>query len=226
MTVFLGQAADWLDVSGCPVPAEYAFVVPGEENTRPLVAAILYRRGIVKKILVAENVAGSSQTAGLLRTTSQLIVEILRRRGVRDADIIPIGGATANSWDDLAILSDFLRRHPSSTVSLVTSSFHTRRCRWILRQQLGGEAKRVTFVAAPLEWYDGIPWWTRREVAATVASEYLKLGFYWVRYGYGSMWIAFFVGIVFGGFVVLRFARRSSRVSVDVRSGEPDGSSP
>lgn len=183
------RAGEWLDVSQVPVAADFAFVVPGEENTRPFVAGILYRRGLVRKILVPENESGSAQLAEILPTTGRVIVEVLRRRGVSPDDIIPVGGATTNSWDDLATLSKFLQSHPEATVLVITSSFHTRRCRWILRQQLGHLSARTIFVAAPVEWYDGFPWWSRREVAATVIGEYLKLGYYWIRYGHGGLWI-------------------------------------
>ncbi len=183
------HAGQWLDVSSSPSRADYAYVLPGEENSRPFVAALLYRQGLVPKILVPENELVSAQLKGLLPSTGQVIVAILRQRGVPQEDIILLGGTSSNSWDDLAILARFLQQHPKATVLLVTNSFHTRRCRWILRQQLGRQADRVSFVAAPLEGYDGLSWWQNRFVATTIAGEYLKLLYYWIRYGLGAFWI-------------------------------------
>lgn len=203
--LFVSHAARFLDVSTPPRPADYAFVVPGEENTRPFVAALLYRRGLVPKILVAENLKDSTQQTGMLPSTGRVIVEVLQRRGVPSKDILPLGGATASTWDDLAILSQFLKQNPGATVLVITSSFHTRRCRWVLRQQLGAEASRVHLVAAPLEWYDGVSWWHDRVVATAVAMEYLKLVYYWLRYGPG-------VGLSIGGVIVLALVWLSRRI--------------
>jgi uncharacterized SAM-binding protein YcdF (DUF218 family) len=182
------HAGQWLDVSGPPLAAEYAFVVPGEENSRPIVAAMLYHWGFVQKIIVPENAPGEAQDMGVLPTTGEVICRVLAHEGVPEHAIVPVGGATTSSWDDLAQLAEFMKKNWQSRVVVVTNSFHTRRCWWILRQLLGQEANRAFFVAAPLERYDDIPWWTRREVASTVVGEYLKLGFYWVRYGSGGWW--------------------------------------
>ncbi len=184
----------WLDVGVYPVLADYAFVLPGEENSRPFVAALLFRKGIVRGVLIPKNAPTPAEVGKVLPGAAEVIRDVLLKRGVPEDAIRVIGSETASSWDDLALLAEFVRAHPEVTVLVITNSFHTRRCQWILNRQLGPEAGRVKLVAAPLEWYDGYRWYHSREVATTVASEYLKLAFYWIRYGSGLIWIS---GIVF-----------------------------
>jgi len=180
----------WLDASVCPVSADYAFVLPGEENSRPFVAALLFRKGVIRGVLIPKNAPTPAEVGKVLPGAAEVIRGVLLRRGVPEDAIRVIGSETASSWDDLALLAQFVRAHPDVTVLVITNSFHTRRCQWILNRQLGPESGRVKLVAAPVEWYDGRRWYESREVATTMASEYLKLAFYWIRYGSGLIWIS------------------------------------
>ena len=194
----------WLDVGVYPVSADYAFVLPGEENSRPFVAALLFRKGVVRGVLIPKNAPTPAERAKVLPEAAEVIRDVLLERGVPEDAIRVIGSETASSWDDLALLAQFMRTHPEVTVLVITNSFHTRRCQWILNRQLGPEAGRVKLVAAPVEWYDGYRWYESREVATTMASEYLKLGFYWIRYGSGLVWISGIVVVMLLAFWLRR----------------------
>ena len=105
-------------------------------------------------------------------------------------NIVVLPGLVATTHDEAKALAAFLEDHPDVRVLVVTSDYHTRRSRWILFRSLADRSDAVSFVSAPTDYYDMDRWWRDQWGMRIVASEYLKLPFYLVRYGHIRHWLA------------------------------------
>jgi uncharacterized SAM-binding protein YcdF (DUF218 family) len=179
----LPAAADWLDVGVQPRRADYVFVMPGDENVRPFVAAALVNAGLADRVLVPR--AGSSPEVedGIRPPADELICRVLVHRGVRPGRIAMIDKKTTSTYGDAGALAAFLESSPDARVSIVTSHYHTRRARWTFGRVLGGRRGQIDFVSAPTDVFQKESWWQVERGFVAVVSEYLKLISYGLRYG-------------------------------------------
>lgn len=180
-------AAAFLDVTGCPRPADYAFVLAGDPEVRPFAAAELYNQGVVKGILIDKVKPSPAVRAGLVRPHHELLREILRRNGVPDSAIKLLPGEVTSTLDEARVLAQFLSQHPDASVIVVTTCFHTRRTRLLFSATLGPLAERVQYFGAPNAKFAVDDWWLTREGFLTYLTEYLKLGVYELRYALGRL---------------------------------------
>ncbi len=199
------NAAWWLDVGEPPVASDYVVVLPGDPDRRPFVAAALIKAGLARQALVPETVQGPDVLDGIALPSSEVILRVLRARGVPREKIKVLRGTSNSTSSDMALITAFLRRYPTATVTFVTSAFHTRRARWTIRRWLRtvpNFAGEVHFVAAPNPEFQTERWWRTEAGFLCVTSEYGKLIAYWLRYENGIGWliaalvatIAFWVG--------------------------------
>ncbi len=176
--LLLPLAGGFLDASTPPHPVDDIMVLGGGADTRPFVAAALYKAGYAKRILLpavkqspksgAE--AGPSETAVMRR--------VLLLRGVPSEAIVELPGEVDSTEDEARSLKRYLDERSERTVAIVTNDYHTRRARWVFRTELG--RPDLSVFAAPTDDFDANNWW-RSEVGFTLyATEYLKLGRYLV----------------------------------------------
>jgi len=189
----------WLDVGKDPQPADCALIMGGSQNTRPWVAAALYRAGLVRRVLVTR-IAPTAEVADRLVPPWQEITRgVLLHRGVPSEAIELIGHDCHNTFHEAEALRGFLQTSPETRVLVVTSSFHTRRVRWTMRRVLGDQSAQVVVVSAPEDGVSPHDWWQSRQGFQLVAAEYCKLAFYHLRYGwagYGLAATAVLIGVL------------------------------
>lgn len=202
----LPWAARWLDVGEPPVASQAVFVLLGDADTRPFVAAALYNTGYAQEVLFAQ-----VSTKGL---TQQQLPEhvcyqrVLRHRGVPDKDIRILGSPIVDTMTESKVLLDYLETNPEAIVTVVTNHFHTRRTRWSLRRNVGKHADRLRYVSAPTDDFDAEDWWLHMRGFDYVLFEYIKLFAYWLFYGHGLWYLAaLFVAALLFIFTYRRTAR-------------------
>jgi len=169
-------AGRWLNV-GEPLnaPVDYAFILGGDVATRPFQAAAIYRAGYARKVLIS-NISPSADAAeGLIPTEQMLQREILQKRGVPEGDIISLARTVNSTRDEADALKEFLDEHPTATVAVVTSDFHTRRTRMIFRRRLPQFRDQIRFVATPTDGFGSDSWWHFKDGVLWYGSEYIKL---------------------------------------------------
>ncbi len=176
--VVLRAVGHWLNSGQFPAPADYAMVLPGGSETRPFVAAALYRQGWVKGILIPENKITPAIADGTESLHHEILTRILTARGVDPAHITLLPGRSDSTLHDLQALDRFLDRNPQSRVLVITDEFHTRRTGWLLAKALGEKAGKVGLVAAPHEEWDPKRWWQYKQGLILGFNEYLKLAYY------------------------------------------------
>ena len=182
--------AYWLDVGELPRQADYILVLAGQEDCRPLAGAVLYQAGLGARVLVTEEAADCNEGPGLPPPGHVISRRMLVRCGVRQRDILMIGSDCESTFDEAQALAELLDGQPQARVLVVTSDYHARRARWIIRRVLGERAQQVSFVSAPTDTIATDQWWQREEGFLIITGEYLKLAFYGLRYGHAGYWVA------------------------------------
>ncbi len=183
------RTAEWLDVGQPPQRADYIMLLNGDENTRPFVAAAVVKQGFAPKVLIAE-VAKKSPKGGLiLPPMHEINRQVLIHRGIAPSDITILPASATTTRDEARALADFLKDRPDARVLVVTSDYHTRRSRWIFGKELGVQSRQLSFVSAPSDDFRLAHWWQDEAGFVAIGSEYLKLPFYLIRYGYFGYWV-------------------------------------
>jgi len=204
----LPGVARWLDVGTLPRHVDCVFILPGDEQVRPFVAAALVNAGFADVALFPENLPSPEELEGIRLPTSEIIRRVLDYRGLSEAQMISLKANTETSAQDLHALRSYLQTHPGIEVAVVTSNYHTRRVRWLAWRLLGDDARRLCYVSAPVDDFSTDDWWRTPVGFTTIASEYLKLAFTATQ-SPGVRWSA--VGLlmaVAGGAVVVARRRR------------------
>ena len=185
----LPTVARWLDVGEAPQPSDCVMVMPGDENTRPFVAAAIVKAGLAERALIPELMTSPEVEEGILPPWHETIRRVLRHRGVSDENIQILPGKSDSTFGDTRALAAFLDASPHARVMVVTSDYHTRRTRWTVTRLLGERARRVTFVSAPTEDFRFDAWWQVEEGFMAIVGEYLKLAYYVFRFTRILYWI-------------------------------------
>lgn len=178
----LPWAAIWLDVGQPPQPADAVFILGGDLQTRPFVAAALFKAGLAKRVLVPRTAASPDVDAGILPPHHELTVRILVHRGVPREAIVLLGTGIQTTFDEARTLADFLQAVPDTRTLVVTNAFHTRRARWVFSSVLRERTSQVAFISAPSEEFQTETWWKNEAGFCAIVSENLKFGFYLMRY--------------------------------------------
>jgi uncharacterized SAM-binding protein YcdF (DUF218 family) len=179
----LPALARFLDVSEPAQATDYVMVLGGDLETRPFAAAAFLRAGLARKALMANIQPSVDSLDGIVASEQDLIRAVLVRQGVAPDAIGRLPGKECRStFDEACALAEFLAAEPDSSVTVVTSSYHTRRVRMIFRKVLGERAVRVHFRGVPSDGFNENNWWHFEGGLLAYLNEYLKLAFYLVRY--------------------------------------------
>ena len=179
----LPAAAAWLDVGRPPQPADAVFMLLGDPNTRSMTAAALVRAGWAPRVLLNTLAPTEQEKKGVVPPAHEIHRRMLLHCGVAAADIVLLDNQARTTYDEVLGLASYLDSRPDWQVLVVTDGPHTRRSRWILRRVLGERAKQISLVSTVADECPPDSWWQNEAGFAFVVSEYLKLGFYAVRYG-------------------------------------------
>lgn len=165
-------------------PAEILFLLNGDFNTRPFYAAELYARGLAPRIVIARVEPSPAERLGLIPNETDISVRILEMQGVpgEAITILPVPGGVTSTYEEAAVLRAYVEASGIRRVILVTSAFHTRRAGWIVRQELEGLDVTVELAAARNADYDETNWWQSEAGLINVNNEYIKLGYYLLKY--------------------------------------------
>jgi len=170
--------------------SDAAVVLLGNIPDRALEAADLYHGGDVPVILI-----GQSYTEGYEHLTSRgvfipdqaaLMKEALSALGVVADDIVIIPGQAKSTLEEAVIIADYISmRTDIRSITLVTSSYHTRRTRLSFQHVFTTIGIDVEIYARPSRYdsFQASHWWRDRQSAKRIAQEYQKLVYFlfWER---------------------------------------------
>lgn len=211
----LAAAAGWLNVATAPQQTDYIFVLNGDPNVRPFIAASLVNAGFASKVLLVPMKGPPRHKSKVPASSDTVARKVLIHQGV-DSDMIQfIDGQCTSTFDEAELLLKHMTQlgDDTATISIVTSDFHTRRTRWIYRQLFGDQSDRLHFVAAPTDGFDQSNWWRVEDGWVTYVTEFLKFGFYLFRYG-NRLWIGG-IGLLALATIIFLLYRRQPSAKVE-----------
>jgi uncharacterized SAM-binding protein YcdF (DUF218 family) len=172
------RASSWLSASDAPRRAA-AIVVLGDDPLRALTGADLYREGVAPRMLLSAPFRSARQVRldqeGVAAPWFEdAAARLLRGHGVPAAAIETFGSALKSTYAEGLALAPLVA--PGETVVVVTSPYHVRRARIILRDALPG--REVLVVG---NGHETLPdnWWTEQEATRNVLLEGAKFAYYY-----------------------------------------------
>lgn len=149
-------------------------------------AAKLYREGRAPIVILTNDslVAGWDRQEDRNPYFYELAARELVKRGVPESKIQVVPDIALGTYEESLGVRDYASAHKLRRLLIVTSAYHTRRTLWSLRHACEGSGIEVGIDSPPPGWQTPAPsrWWWRRWGWKVVAAEYLKLGYYWMRY--------------------------------------------
>ena len=148
----------------------------------PFAAAVLWKAGWAPRVLVTT--VANHPEQDFVPLEHELNLRVLRVCGVPAEDIVLLQGQAVSTRDEAQALAEYLAAAPGQRLLVVTNGYHTRRARWIFNRLLGSRAGRITLVSVRPDDFQIERWWQDEKGFSVILGEYLKLGFYGLRYGW------------------------------------------
>ncbi len=172
--------------SARPRGADAIMLLTGDAETRPFAAAALWKAGWAPRILISTVARDPQHERTSIPADDELNLRVLWACGVPPSAVSVLDGQAASTYDEALAAAAYLGRSAPQRLLVVTNGFHARRARWIFRRVLAGRAARITLVAAAKDDLPAEAWWQSAQGFAVISGEYMKLGFYVLRYSYLS----------------------------------------
>jgi len=166
----LRRAADLWIVSDPLTHADAIVILGGNSQTRPPVAADLYRRGLASKVLVSHWSDCPLNRAALLKL------------GAPTSAIEAFGKANTNTREEAVALREWAERNAASVFVIPSEAFMSRRVQWIFRREFSDWP--VTIEVQPFDppGYSREGWWKTEQGSMVFQSEMLKYLYYRFKY--------------------------------------------
>jgi hypothetical protein len=179
----LRGAADLWIVSDPITPADAVVVLGGGIDVRPFVAADLYTKGIVKKVLLSKVKEPRSVEIGAVTSDTEDERQVLLRMGVPESAIETFGNANKNTQEEAAALKNWTERNAASVLIIPTEIFPARRVSWMFRRAFVGTKVRIEVPSFdPPRLYTRVDWWKSEDGVISFQNEVLKYLYYRVKY--------------------------------------------
>ena len=179
----LQGAADLWIVSDPITPADAVVVLGGGADVRPFVAADLYTRGLVRKILISQVEDDRAAIIGVVPNHNELNLRVLRKLKVPDSAIEFFGNGSQNTWEEAVALKGWTNQHTTSALIIPAEVFFARRVRWIFQREFSGTSIRIEVPSFdPPNGYSRVKWWKTGGGPITFQNEVLKYLYYRLKY--------------------------------------------
>lgn len=149
-------------------------------------AAELYREGRAPLLLLTDDATRGGWSSAQQRNPFfvERATEELIKRGVPADRIKVVPGVALNTHYEALLIKEYGVSQGLRSILVVTSAYHSRRALRTLRQRFAGTPIAIGLEPATL----GSPtssalWWLQPGGWRTVGVEYVKLIYYWLKYG-------------------------------------------
>lgn len=181
-TLLRGAADIWI-ISDAVTPADAAVVLGGGFGDRAFVAAELFRKGLVNKVLVSQVEEDRAAAIGAVQGDRESTRQLLLKLGVPATAIETFGNANKNTWEEAVALKGWAERNVASVLIVPTDAFSARRVRWAFRRELVGTGVRIEVPSFdPSNGY-ACAEWSKTEIGViTFRNEVFKYFYYLLKY--------------------------------------------
>ncbi len=169
----------WI-ISDTVTHAEAAVVLGGGLDDRPFAAADLYRRGLVKEVLISQVEDDPVVSIGVYLNHTEANRQVLLKLGVPADSIETFGMANRNTREEAFALRAWAERNNVSTFIIPTEIFSARRVRFIFHQQL--PARRIEVMSLEPLLYTKDDWWKSDTGLIAFQNEIIKYIYYRLKY--------------------------------------------
>jgi uncharacterized SAM-binding protein YcdF (DUF218 family) len=163
----------YLFLEDAPGPADAVLVFGGTDRRRALPAADLFRRGLVRRVVLS---GGPPKRPTGFATEAEAMAALLREAGV-PPEAMALETRATNTLENVRLSLPWLPTR--GTVILVTKPVHMRRAAMTARRSLPGA--RLLCVPGPTADCARDNWWSRPEWRRTVARELAAIARYHAR---------------------------------------------
>jgi uncharacterized SAM-binding protein YcdF (DUF218 family) len=176
-----GAAMAWMETDELH-EADAIVVLGGGLDTRPFVAAELYKRGLASRILIASPRLTASEKLGIFARHVDANRAVLAKLGVPAEAVSLIGNDLANTYEEARALRRWAAATGAKHVIVPTEIFQTRRTRWVIGRELASVGARVSVHAITPRDFDGSNWWRHEPGIINFQNEVLKYAYYRFKY--------------------------------------------
>jgi len=169
-------------VSDPVTDSDVVVVLGGDLEVRPFVAAELYGKGVVKKVLVSQVEERRSSKILEIPGHSELNRRLLLKLGVPDTAIEMFGLANTSTKEEAVALREWADRHGVSRILIPTEIFVARRVQWIFNRAFAGSAVRLIVPSFEPPQYTRAEWWKSEGGMIAFQNEIMKYIYYRIKY--------------------------------------------
>jgi uncharacterized SAM-binding protein YcdF (DUF218 family) len=141
----------------------------GRRDERVRQAADLYREEYASKVLLSGGEALMDLPIPHLQRLQA------RKNGIPESALL-FESASTSTAEQAKFLRPLLEQHGFRRAIVVTSSYHTRRTRYLFHKAFAGSPVEIRVYPVQQDFFNPVDWWTRESDTETVVLEYIKLG--------------------------------------------------
>jgi uncharacterized SAM-binding protein YcdF (DUF218 family) len=165
---WLPAIGHWLAYPPNPQTADVIVIYGGGQERTPY-GISLYQQGLAPELWHT----GPADKRGS-------IVALILKQGLPPEKMQYL--ASDSTWEDTRAIVALAKQHHLRRILVVTSWYHSRRVMCVIKDQFAGSGIEV-YSAVPPSSVGPNDWWKYAQSRQQVASELVKLPYYWLRYG-------------------------------------------
>lgn len=162
--------------------ANYTFVLSGSPYDRGSLAAQFFHQKATDTIVcTGKNIPHDFKAMGWEITESEIARNFIQLQKVPASNIIIIKEGTSTHEEANAIL-EFCEKRAIKKIIIVSTDFHTRRIQKVFKTKFAQKNIEIIIRAAPSSSYNSQAWWKSEYGLISLQNEYVKLGYYFLKY--------------------------------------------
>jgi uncharacterized SAM-binding protein YcdF (DUF218 family) len=178
----LKKIGNWLASGDELQRTEAVFVLGGNSYERGIEASIVYTHFPGTPIIATgANVPLQLMAFDTVMMEAELTRMLMIKNGVPDSLSIALCSGTSTKEESDAILV-YCEERGLKDITVISSSFHLRRVRWVFEDYFEEKGVTVYFHGAASKDFDPDSWWHSEEGLITVNNEIMKLAYYFFKY--------------------------------------------
>lgn len=158
------------------------FILGGNSFERGMEAVRIYEQFPSSKfVTTGGNFPLQIQAFDTIMTEAALTRHLMVKKGIPDSLIVILEGSTSTFEESNEIIR-YCEEKGYHNITLVSSSFHLRRMRWVFEEKFRIKGITTYFHGAVDSEFDKNNWWKNESSLITCNNEYVKLVYYLFKY--------------------------------------------
>lgn len=178
----LSGLGDYLIATDPPEAVEAVFVLGGASYERGLEAVKVMQAGYADRaVCTGGNVPSILAALDTVMYEAEVTRQFMVGEGIPAHRIAALTGSTSTMEESEEILAH-CQKEGLSRIMVISSNLHMRRVRWVFRKKFEAAGIAINFHGAPSQSFDDRAWWKSEGGLIMLNNEYVKLGYYAVKY--------------------------------------------